>query len=224
MPSPIWCAPHRPGFVTGLRAEARLAAPLGPVAIGGGLPAGAAEAAARVLAEGVSAIVSFGLCGGLASALRPGDLVVPRAVLWRGRSYPVDAALAAALGGISEKLLLADEGPVADPREKLARFAATGAAAIDLESGAVAEVAARANMPFAVLRAVCDPADAELPPAALIALDAGGRIAPWRVAGSLVRKPGQLAALLALGRAAAVARRALVRRVGDIGHGRFLVP
>ena len=224
MPSPIWFASHRPGFVTGLRAEARLAAPLGPVAVGGGLPAGAAEAAARLLADGASAIVSFGLCGGLAPALRPGDLVVPRAVLWRGRSYPVDTALAVALGGISAELLLADEVPVSVPSDKTARFAATGASAVDLESGAVAEIAARAGMPFAVLRAVCDPAGAQLPPAALIALDAGGRIAPWRVAGSLIRQPGQLAALLALGRAAAAARRALVRRVGDIGHGRFLVP
>jgi len=85
-------------------------------------------------------------------------------------------------------------------------------------------VAARAGLPFAVLRAVCDPAEALLPPAALAALDALGAISIWSVAASLLRHPGQIFDLIALGRAAAAARAALVRRVGDISAGRLLVP
>jgi adenosylhomocysteine nucleosidase len=218
-----WCPPHRPGFVTGLRAEARLAAPLGAAEAGGGLPPGAAAAAERLLARGATALVSFGLCGGLLPALRPGTLLVPRAVVWHGASFPADPALSAALGGFSADLLVADDAAATDLATKRRLFEQTGASGIDLESGAVAEVAARAGVPFAVLRAVCDPADAPLPPAALVALDAGGAVSVTRVAASLLREPRQVPALLALGRAAGIARRALVRRVGDVGGGRFLV-
>jgi adenosylhomocysteine nucleosidase len=223
MSAPLWCAPHRPGFVTGLRAEAALVAALGPAEAGGGLPAGAAAAAKRLVAQGATALISFGLCGGLDPALRPGALVVPRVVLSQGRRLACAPALAAALGGWSADALLSAEAVAADPATKAELFRATGAAGIDLESGAVAEAAAAARLPFAVLRAVCDPAEAGLPPAALAALDPQGRIAIRAVGASLLRHPRQLPALLALGRAAAAARRALVGRVGDIGRGRFLV-
>jgi adenosylhomocysteine nucleosidase len=222
-PAP-WCAPLRPGFVTGLRAEARLAAPLGPAEAGGGFPAGAAVAAERLLAQGATALVSFGVCGGLDPALRPGALIVPRAVLAGGACYPTDAGLSAALGGWSAGALLADAVPATDPASKREKFAATGAVAIDLESGAVAELAAARKKPFAALRAVCDPAEAGLPPAALAAIDAAGRVSVWAVAASLLREPTQIPALIALGRTAGVARAALVGRVRDIRDGRFLVP
>ncbi len=92
----------------------------------------------------------------------------------------------------------------------------TGAAAVDLESGAVAGVAARHRLPFAVLRAVCDPSWRSLPAAALVALNRRGTIDGPRVLASIARHPGQLPALLALARDAARARAALVRRVREI--------
>lgn len=70
------------GIVVGLAAEARLAAGLGCVVeIGGGTPAGAEAAVARLIARGVTGVVSFGLAGGLDPTLRPGMLVVPEAVV-----------------------------------------------------------------------------------------------------------------------------------------------
>lgn len=218
-----WCAPLRPGFVTGLRAEARLAAPLGVAEAGGGLPAGATAAAERLRARGASALISFGFCGGLDPALRPGALVIARGVLSGGRRYAADAGLSDALGGCSAELLLAGESAATDRASKQHFWAATGAVAIDLESGAVAELARREKMPFAVLRAVCDPAEARLPPAALAALDARGGVSAWAITRSLLREPGQILELIALGRAAGIARAALVRRVGHIRDGRFLV-
>jgi adenosylhomocysteine nucleosidase len=217
-----WSA-HRVGFVTGLRAEARLALPLGPAEACGGLPPGAAIAAERLVAAGATALVSFGLCGGLDPALRPGALVVPRAVMVGGGRYGTDPQLAAALGGCTAEALLAGDVAAADAQTKRDLFRTTGAAAIDLESGAVAAVAERAGLGFAVLRAVCDPADAGLPPAALAALDPSGRVSVWNIAQSLLREPGQLPALIALGRAAKAARAALLHRVHDIRDGRFLV-
>ena len=88
-----------------------------------------------------------------------------------------------------------------------------------MESGAVATVAAAAGVPFAVLRAICDPADRDLPRAALVGLDDAGRIAPMRVLWSLIRNPGQIGGLIALAGDAAAAREALRARVALIAAG-----
>jgi hypothetical protein len=81
-----------------------------------------------------------------------------------------------------------------------------------MESGAVASVAYEAGVPFAVLRAICDPADRAVPPAALVALDAVGRVATSRLLSSIVAQPGQIGSLLVLARDAALARHALRSR------------
>lgn len=214
-----WCAPHVPGLVTGLVAEARLAARLGEAEVGGGLPAGAEAAAERCVARGATALVSFGLCGGLDPALEAGALLVPRVVTDAGGTYPTDAALAAAFGGWSCATLAAAAAPVARREAKAGLFAASGAAGVDLESGAVARVAARHALPFAVLRAVCDPASLDLPPLALVALDDQGTLRARRIAATLLASPGQIGGLLVLARAAAAARTALVGRVHDILRG-----
>src|SRR5262249_31725217 len=158
---------------------------------GGGLPAGAQDAAKRLVARGVTGLVSFGLAGGLDPSLPPGHLVIPQAMLEDGMRYPTDAALSDSFGGANAALMLAGADIVAKSVAKRDLFLATGACAVDLESGAVARVARRHDLPFAVLRAICDPAGRDLPPAALVALDAGGAIGLLRVLASLARQPGQ---------------------------------
>ena len=186
------------------------------VAAGGGTPAGAAVAAERLVAAGATALLSFGLCGGLDPALRAGAIVVPAGVTTTlGRFFSADVDLLALLGGATHETLYAGRVIAATVAEK---SALAGAAAIDLESGAVAEIAARHRLPFAVLRAVCDPAGFSLPPAALIALDPAGGIVKLRIVGSILRHPAQLPALIELACAAATARAALVRHVAEIVH------
>jgi len=199
-----------PGFVVGLAAEARLLRSLGwPVAIGGGTARGAWLAAERLVSGGITALISFGLAGGLDPALRAGRLLVPRDIITCSQRLPTDPGLSERLGGVSIPLLLGARDAVAGAAAKAALFAATGAAAVDLESGAVARVAADHGLPFAALRAICDPAERDLPPAALIALDQHGAIGLARVLGSVVAHPTQLPGLLALAADAAAARRAL---------------
>jgi adenosylhomocysteine nucleosidase len=202
------------GVVVGLEAEAQIARALGcPVAVGGGGAAGAARAASSLVAQGVSHLVSFGLAGGLAPGLAAGTILVPDRVLDEaGRVWPVDARLAAHLG-VAHGALLAVPGIVATAADKAALWRQTGAMAADIESGSVAA----AGLGFAVLRVVCDPAERDLPPAALTALDAAGRIKPAALLRSLTRRPGQIAGLIALGRDAASARRALLAEVRRIG-------
>ncbi len=199
------------GIVTGLTAEARLAEPLGLVRAGGGMPEGAEAAAEWLVQQNVQGLVSFGLAGGLDPALHPGAVVVPETVREGDRLYPTDPNLSARFGSRAGTLL-AGAMIVADAGEKARLFASTGAGAIDLESGAVARVAARHGLPFAVLRAICDPAGRTLPPAALVALDGRGAIGFLRVLASVARHPRQVPSLIALGRDAAAARAALQRR------------
>ena len=170
--------------------------------------------------EGASALISFGLAGGLDPALRPGTLIVPATVIAGDERFATDPDLSRMLGGATDDIVFGAGAVVASVAEKRRLHQRTGAAAADLESGAVARVAAARGVPFAVLRAICDPAERALPPAALAALDARGAIGVWRVAASLVARPGQLPALLALAADAVAARRSLVARVRQIARAR----
>ena len=198
--------------MVGLEAEARLARRWGhPVAVGGGDAAGATRAA-ETLAPTVQALISFGLAGGLDPSLPPGTILVPTRVTDGPETWSTDPALNAALGGPTPHTLQGGGTILATAAAKRAAFA-RGAHAVDLESAAVARAAARHGLPFAALRAICDAAAADLPYAALVALDARGRIAGLRVAIAALARPGQLPALIALARAAAAARRALLARI-----------
>lgn len=205
------------GIVVGLRAEARIARKLGwQVAIGGGGAAGAARAAARLREAGVRSLVSFGLAGALDPALRPGDIVAPRAVLLDGARLDCDPALTARLGGATPHLLLAADEVAVSADHKRLLFRHTHAHAIDIETAAVARAAMQAGLAFAVLRAICDPANCSLPPAALAALDARGAIGLGRVLRSLLRHPRQIRDLRELAADATLARRALIGRVAAL--------
>jgi adenosylhomocysteine nucleosidase len=209
------------GVVTGARAEARCLGGLDvAVACSGARPARARAEAARLIAEGAAGLVSFGLAGGLSPALTSGDLVLADAVVlpagerlttdhaWRSRlAARIEAAAPrqAAVAG-SERLLVTNAA-------KGALFVATNAVAVDMESHAVAEAARRAGLPFVVLRAIADPADQTLPRAATVALGRHGEVRLPAVARSLLERPGELPALLRLGRQSRQALAALRRVV-----------
>lgn len=198
-----------PGFVVGLTAEGRIIGDLGRLGVGGGTPEGAATAAATLAAGGVTHLISFGLAGGLDPTLRAGALVVPAEIVDEGRCHAADPDLLRWLGGVTAARLAAGRAVVADVAAKAALFRATGAAAVDLESGAVARVARAHGLPFAALRVICDPAARALPPAALAALDSQGAIAILRVLAAVLGSPAQIPALIRLAGDARAARAAL---------------
>src|SRR5690606_38896968 len=101
----------------------------------------------------------------------PGRLLLPRQVVTHdARRFSVEsrwhARLAAALAGVGiefdERPLFAAAGVLASTDAKRAA-GDLGAAAVDLESGAIAAAAEHAAVPFAVIRAVADGPDDELP-------------------------------------------------------------
>ena len=171
--------------------------------------------ARQLAADGVKALVSFGMAGGLDPALRPGDLVVGSSVaLPDGRVIGADPTWwSAALSRVAE-----DAPKTAAPRPKIIAgqvygsdaailsapakadlFARTGSVAVDLESAAVARVAAAYDLPFAVIRAVADPSDRPVPSLALAGMGPGGEMRPLAVVRRLIGAPKHLPALIRLG-------------------------
>lgn len=162
--------------------------------------------------------MSFGLAGGLDLELAPGAILVPPTVLLDADRWKADAALMDRLGGSTPGSLYGGGQIIATAKAKAELHARTGAVAVDLESAAVAKLARQHGLPFAALRAVCDSASRDLPRAALVALDAAGRIGAWRVGTAVLARPWQIPALIRLAGDAARARHALVTRVRAIGR------
>jgi adenosylhomocysteine nucleosidase len=208
-----------PAFLVGFGAEARIARRAGwPVGVGGGTAAGAVRAARALIAAGATGLISFGLAGGLAPDLPAGAVIVPNRVITLGGAvWRADPALSARFGGASDAVCLAVDEPATTADGKRRLFEQTGASLVDMESAAAAAAAEAACLPFAVVRAICDPAWRDLPPAALVALDASGGIAVGRLLRSILANPGQMGALIALGRESGLARAALMRRIAAIG-------
>lgn len=207
------------GIVTGLTAEAQLIEKAfgrtghlerqgNPgLACDGPGPERAATAAARLARDGAAVLVSFGICGGLDPDLRPGDLLLAETVLGGdGVRHPTSAelrsALAARLSGLGFRIaagaLLGRDRPLAGASDKAARFAATGARAVDMESFGVARAAQAAGLPFLVVRAIADPAERSLPRAALKAIGPDGRLKLFPALAAMYLRPWESPALVRL--------------------------
>jgi adenosylhomocysteine nucleosidase len=206
----------RPAAVTGLAAEARILHRLGLAATPSAGDAALCDvAAARLVAAGADALVSFGIAGALSPGVAPGTLLLPRRVIGAdGASFDVDAdwrvSVRERLGALGlvvvEGDLLGGTRVAATPDEKALLHRRTGAVAIDLESACVGLAARRLGRPFLVVRAIADPADFALPHAAIVGLDQHGHVALRPVLRALLTAPGEIVALVRL---AAHTRRAL---------------
>jgi adenosylhomocysteine nucleosidase len=209
-------APRRVVAVTGLAIEARIAADSGVHALaGGGNAQRLAAALEREIARGASAVISFGIAGGLVEDVAPGTWLVARAIVTPTSRWLCDAAWVRALAKRLRGALTADlagvDAPVADPAAKRALHRATGATAVDTESHIAARIAAAHGLPLAAFRVVADPARRGLPAAAGVALGQDGRINRTAILGSLARRPGQLTLLVRTAIDARTAFRALSR-------------
>jgi adenosylhomocysteine nucleosidase len=218
------------GVVAALAAEARTLGP--PIRRGDGLSAtsdgtlvaisgmgGAAAAVAThaLIEAGATALVSWGMAGGLDPALRAGTICLPTTVIAReGLSFATDhhwrelvgAAIAARRPVVDGKLLTCTQA-IDDIAGKAAAFRDTGAVAVDMESIAIAEVAAGRGLPFIAIRVIVDTAGDALPKAVLAA-SSGGQVHVFRLIQGLVRSPPDIVPLIRLARRYRAATRALV--------------
>lgn len=222
------------GIVSALAAEART---LGPsarhgaelrqladgalLAVSGIGESAAAAAARRLVLAGATGLASFGMAGGLDPTLICGTVLLPAQIaaldgdglraasaatspLWRQR---LRAALPASCIACEGKLLTSRR-PIGRRDAKAAAWRDSRAAAVDMESAAIAQVAGQAGLPFVALRVIVDTAADELP-AAVLAASGGGRLRIGRLLADLVRTPGDIGALISLSARYRVARRVL---------------
>jgi nucleoside phosphorylase len=151
----------------------------------------AAERATRLVIDGHrprQAIIAAGLCGGLDPTITRSTIIEPRMLGCTNAddTRPIPP-LSAARGDrriVVGGLLVTADAVVATPAAKRSLHAATNAVAVDMESWWIATVAAEADIPCHVVRAVSDSATDAITPdvAALAAITS-----PARQAGAAVR-------------------------------------
>lgn len=233
------------GIVSALPAEARTLGPAarrgaelrqlsdGALLVVSGIGEGAAAAAARRLVlAGATALASFGMAGGLDPTLICGAVLLPEEVVafdgvgsvaivsatspeWRQRLRAALPASCIACGG----RLLTSGRPVGRSDAKAAAWRNSRAAAVDMESAAIAQVAGQAGVPFIALRVIVDTASDELP-AAVIAASGGGQLRIGRLLAGLLRAPGDAGGLIRLSARYRIAKRVLadVARPGSLAR------
>ena len=222
----------RLGIVTGLKSESALvltalgeAMPRPPVMVQcrGMGPERAARAANILLDAGCTALMSFGIAGGLAPHLAPGALLLPRTILRLpaaadSTGLTVDSRWHLALSSrfkrdmnqmFSTGAMVSSNQVVASVADKAKLHQLLGAVAVDMESHAVGEVAQRAGVPFITLRIVADAASHMIAPAL----------------GKAIRDDGEIdmkAALWAIAKAPWLLREARhLQRISALAHGKL---
>lgn len=222
----------RLGIVAGLPAEARAAHDGKGESIRVlccGASTARAESHARSLVDwGAAGLLSFGTAGGLGPGLPPGTVVIATAILSpAGDEFKIDGEWAARLENALKPSLdtvrapiAGAENPVADVPTKVALGRSSRAAAVDMESHAVARVCAAAALPVMALRVIADPAERRLPPSLVAALSLESGTLAQRVLLETCRRPGDLPALARLAVDYGRALRSL-RRVAVLGGPRF---
>jgi adenosylhomocysteine nucleosidase len=214
--------------VSGLAAEARIAAGDGIVTLaGGGDSLSLAQQLRALERTTIAGVVSFGVAGALDPALRPGDIVAATSIITMDESYAVSAAhrerwapsLALSRRAVRDGAIAGVDAPVLGPEAKAELRARTGAAAVDMESHVAAAFAHEHGLPFSALRIISDGANRVLPPVAGQAMRADGGIDLAAVLASLARQPRQLPALLGTAIDAATAFIALRSVSRRLGHG-----
>lgn len=212
-------ASHAPSAiaVAGLAFEARIAG--GITIINHGRQT--SDALRAAIRSGSGGITSFGIAGGLVPGLALGQWVVASSIATNDQHYPVDQRwskkMLMALPDARHAIIAGVDAPVIDPTSKRRLHEQTGAIVVDMESHLAARMVAEHDLPFAAFRVMLDAAHRLLPPAALVNLTPEGAPNLASVLRSIVRKPGQLPALMRLAIEASTAASALRRGRARLG-------
>lgn len=186
----------------------------------------ARQAAKGLLESGATALVSFGVAGALDANLCSGDLVLPESIIVNGEAIPVTKDWRDQLKQLLPSDLTVVGGTLAASKQVVSTETAkreladvTGACAVDMESGAIAEVAANAGIPFIVVRAITDPLEFSPPEALLSAVYPDGSVNAMRLISLILRRSVGIGTLMRLGkgmRAASVTLTAVVKPSDNI--------
>ncbi len=186
------------GILCGIGSEAAIANQIenAKVACAGARPQKARWLARELVKNGATKLLSFGIAGGLEPGLPIGSMIIGSQVMSMDNSSACDSGW---IGELMQKFphahcggVWGSETIVATGREKKALYEKSRCLIVDMESQCVAQIAAEAQVPFGVIRVVCDNADMDVPPVVMEAIGEDGRILAGRALWSLVRKPKQI--------------------------------
>lgn len=171
------------------------------VAVSGARPDLAEDGARWLVEQGCTALLSWGVAGGLSADLAPGDIIAANDVVDEGGAHhPLTRIDLSSVEGAAphEGSILGLDRMVFHSTEKAALHRISGAICVDMETHRVAKVAATHGLPAAALRVVGDGAGRSLPPFVANAITATGhrRIGPVLL--GLLGSPGHLPGLLRL--------------------------
>lgn len=150
-------------------------------------------------------ILLVGLAGGLAPGLEVGEIIIEASANWPTFDLPFR-------GG---KVHTADR-IVTSIAEKERLFRETGCDAVDMEGKIVRRWADSIDVPMLHLRAISDSAEESVPADMLKWVDAVGTPLPGKIAANLALHPGEIPAMIRLGKNSKLALRnlaAAVRRI-----------
>lgn len=191
--------------------------------------AGRASEAGRVLLSElpIGGLIVVGIAGGLSPSLAPGSVIVARRVLDDGGTAPApDGRWAAAVQGCGNAVpgtILSSSSMLCTRDAKALAYARLGTAepaVVDLESAALARVAAAHGVPYIAVRAVCDTAEENLPLDFNRYRDDSGELDRFRLARVALSRPALIAPLWRLRRRVAMCSEtlaALIHRVLERG-------
>jgi hopanoid-associated phosphorylase len=207
--------------LVGLAFEARIAEGDGVLVVCRGSASAVQGAVTRAIQHGCRSIISFGLAGGLAPHLCPGDIVVASSILdaeaTRMTNRDWSRKLLEALPASHHGPIVGVNAPIGDPRAKRELFTTTGAVAVDMESHLVARVAALHGLAFAAIRVIVDPAHRSVPEAALLAMRPDGNTELRPMLREIMLRPQQFWELFRIALDAYVARATLLKVRETVG-------
>ena len=177
----------------------------------------ARKAAELAVSKGATKLMSWGCAAALSPDLKMGDLVLADSLMRiDGVEMPVNATwhqhAKTVLGSevtAYKGALIASNTVISKAQEKQDLYAKTGAIALDMESGAIAEVAQHYALPFLAIRAIADPSSLDLPNAVIKALNENGEVEISKIITSLVFNPKEIPHLIQLGQYFQLAKKTL---------------
>jgi len=194
------------------------------VALSGIGPERAYAAGAVLVAQGATALLSWGYAAALDDRLRPGYLLLPAVVVGAdGALHPVSAdwhrhvreTLCPKQRFCSDALVESDV-IVNSSREKHALAIRTRAVATDMESAAQGRLAEEHRLPFMVIRAIVDTAVTAIPQQIVDTFNRQGECKARHILLNAARRPAEWVALMRLGMQFNAAQRALKQARGAV--------
>ena len=162
-------------------------------------PVNAQRGALALLGSQPGGLVSWGTAGGLAAALTKATCLLPHVVLGDDAAYETDSLWRDRLLQRLQPSLTINTGAmlsasriVATRVGKQSLHEETGAVAVDMESSAIAAVAAQAGLPFVCIRTILDTVATDLPSFLHDTIDADGFPDKRKFGMALARHPARV--------------------------------